>query len=145
MPNSVVIAEPTRPATISAVSDGASSRTSEIATVPPIRLLALNSSNATAVWMAKTAPVKTPVSSTIPSEPTPTNSRICVISATRNGRRGVLLSAEIVNSVTAPSVSNGRSRRVHFTVGIIVCAIVMQVPRRQRRSALSIRQFSATG
>ncbi len=75
-PISAVMPEPTRPPTMSAVSTGPSSRTSESDTTRPTNILPPNASSEYAVCRASTMPVKSAVIPVIATDFTPSSS-IC--------------------------------------------------------------------
>ena len=73
-PSSAVMPEPTRPATMSAVRIGPSSRTSERATTRPTNCFPPNASSEYAVCRARTPPVTNAVMPVIESDLTPSSS-----------------------------------------------------------------------
>ena len=79
-PSSLAMPEEFRPATIRLVSTGPSSRTMEVETNCPTRVIEPKRSRVFEACSASTAPVKNPVSTTMGRDPTPMVSACCTIS-----------------------------------------------------------------
>src|ERR1700722_2187243 len=86
-PSSLAMPEEFRPATINPVSTGPSSRTMEVETSWPIRVMEPKRCSVFAVCSARTPPVKNPVSTTIGRDPTPIRSACCTMSPKYSGLR----------------------------------------------------------